>query len=107
MTRRATGCYLPEARGPRPEARGLGSGHGADVNLDAAIHLPSFRRGVGLLRTGLAVSGRGDAAARNAVVDEIGAHRSGAPLGQVLVVRGRSGRVGVTLDVDDLVRIAL
>src|SRR5437660_6930003 len=77
----------------------------ANVNLYPSIELPSLGGVIRRFRPRFAVTDRGDARRRDALVDQIAAHRGGALLGKSLVVRRCADRIGVAFDGDLLVRI--
>src|SRR5436305_15168509 len=82
------GRWIP----PAAPVRSVGCGLGATI-LGA-----TFGRVVAGDRPRLAVSARGDAARLDALLEQVVAHRLGAALGELLVVRGAADRVGVPFD---------
>src|SRR5438270_9721062 len=93
-------------RGPTTEDWLWLRGGRTDVNLDAAIDLPPFRGVVRRLRLIGTEAGRMDLLPRYALRLEVVADRVGAALRQRHVVLVRADRVGVALDVEDLVGVA-
>src|SRR4051812_21649625 len=76
-------------------------GNRRDLDFDAAVLRPAAFVGVGGDRIGLALALDVEAALVDALVGEDGRDRDGAALREVLVVRVRTGIVGVAGDVDD------
>src|SRR6185369_285655 len=108
MSCRLPGCRLPWWQpGNRQPATSYLRFVRVDVNLDAAVQLTTA--GGGVRRTGVrfAVADGPHARGADAEIVEVIRDRCRAAFRQALVVRGRAGRVGVALDRDRGVRVAV